>query len=295
MYLKTIQTDENKRELTAHGSAQFPLQINHDHLFSFYRHYVCCHWHEELEICVVQNGHVRYQLKEKTFELHPGDGLVINSCVPHSAESLSKEEPVMLTVILHPSLLYGTPASSIYQKLLHPYLNAADLAGLRIPAGSAALLQEIDAILDQKSFGYELRIKGMLCTLFCELLSPYEELLKKSAPSDGEALAQLALLLDTIHATYAEPLSLSRLAAQISLSREACCRFFKKMTGKTISEYLKDYRISQSILLLQDNSYSIEQVAQLVGFGNSGRFSAAFSERMSCTPRQYRQHLRSEP
>lgn len=201
----------------------------------------------------------------------------------------------MLTVILHPSLLYGTPASSIYQKLLHPYLNAADLAGLRIPAGSAALLKEIDAILNQKSFGYELRIKGILCTFFCELLSPYEELLKKSAPSDGEALAQLALLLDTIHATYAEPLSLSRLAAQISLSREACCRFFKKMTGKTISEYLKDYRISQSILLLQDNGYSIEQVAQLVGFGNSGRFSAAFSQRMGCTPRQYRQHLRSEP
>lgn len=295
MYLKTIQTDENQRELTVHGSAQFPLQVNHDHLYSFWRRYVCCHWHEELEIGVVLSGHVRYQLRDKTFSLHPGDGLVINSCVPHSAESLSEEEPVMLTTIFHPSLLYGTPASSIYQKLIHPYQNASDLAGIRLPAGSASLLQEIDALLAQKPFGYELRIKSMLCALFCELLSPYEELLAKSTPSDGEALAQLALLLDTIHQTFAEPLSLSRLAAQVSLSRETCCRFFKKMTGKTISEYLKDYRISQSILLLQDNSYSVEQVAQLVGFGNSGRFSAAFAERMSCTPRQYRQRLRSEP
>lgn len=288
MYLTKIQTDKDQREVTSHGSAQFPMEINHDHLHSFYRRYICCHWHEELEIPVVLKGHVRYQLRDKTFELCPGEGLVINSRVPHSASSLSDEEPVLLTTILHPSLLYGTPANVIYQKLIYPYMNASSLSGIPLSSDGAKLMRQIDALHQEAAFGYELRIKGLLCGLFFDLLSPYESLLAETRPSNGEALARLELLLDAIHSDYAEPLSLSGLASKISVSREGCCRFFKKMTGKTISEYLKDYRVSQSIPLLQDDRCSIEQVAQMVGFSNSGRFSAAFAQRMNCTPLQYR-------
>lgn len=287
----TIKTDKDQREVAAHGSVQFPLEINHDHLYSFFKRYICCHWHEELEIAVVISGSVRYQLKDQTFDLIRGEGLVINSRIPHSAVSLSEEEPVLLTTILHPALLYGTPASSIYQKLIYPYLNAPCLSGIRLTAAEADVLKQIDILFSEASFGHELQIKSLLCGLFFDLLSPRESLLSKSKPQSEEALARLAFLLDTIHKDYAEPLSLSCLASGISLSREGCCRFFKKMTGRTISEYLKDYRISQSVLLLQDDRYSIEQVAQLVGFGNAGRFSAAFAEQMNCTPRQYRQRI----
>lgn len=294
MSMTRIQTDKDQREVAPHGSAQFPLQINHDHMYSFYNRYICCHWHEELEIPVLLKGHVRYQLRDRAFELRPGEGLVINSRIPHSAVSLSEEEPLLLTTILHPALLYGTPASSIYQKLLYPYLNAPSLSGMPLPASGAELMKRIDTIAHEAAFGHELQIKSLLCGLFFDLLSPYEELLAESRPTNSEALTRLQILLDAIHADYAEPLSLSGLASRISVSREGCCRFFKKMTGKTISEYLKDYRISQSILLLQDDHYSIEQVAQLVGFGNSGRFSADFARRMNCTPRQYRQHFQNK-
>lgn len=294
MFMTRIQTDKDQREITSHGSAQLPLQINHDHMYSFYNRYIHCHWHEELEIPVLLKGHVRYQLKDKAFELLPGEGLVINSCVPHSAVSLSEDEPLLLTTIVHPALLYGTPASSIYQKLLYPYLNTPSLSGISLPAGGADIMREIDALSQEASFGHELRIKSLLCSLFFDLLSPYEDLLTESRPLNSEALTRLQILLDAIHEDYAEPLSLSALASRISVSREGCCRFFKKMTGKTISEYLKDYRISQSILLLQDDRYSIEQVARLVGFGNSGHFSTDFARRMNCTPCQYRQHFQNK-
>lgn len=208
-----------------------------DYLHHFYRHYICCHWHEELEIPVVLKGHVRYRLKNKTFELHSGQGLVINSRVPHSAVSISEEEPVLLTTILHPSLLYGTPASIIYQKLLFPYMNADGLSGILLSPDQADTLKQVDLIFRTASFGHELQIKSLLCSLFSELLSPYEEALAKTGPAKGESLSRLELLLDELHRSYTEPLSLSALAAKISVSREGCCRFFKKMTGKlTICE-----------------------------------------------------------
>lgn len=293
--MQIIQTDKNQREVASHGSAQFPLEINHDHLHSFYRQYICCHWHDELEIAVVLNGCICYRLGEQTFLLHPGEGIVINSQVPHSAVPRSEEEPVLLTTILHPSLLYGTPASIIYQKLLYPYMSAPGLSGMPLSASGADTMKQIAALYEQAPFGFELQIKSMLCQLFFELLSPRRELLAEPKASNEEALARLGLLLDAIHHDYAEPLSLSGLASKISVSREGCCRFFKKMTGRTISEYVKDYRISQSIPLLLQDRYSIEQVAQLVGFGNSGRFSAAFAKRMNCTPRQYRKRTLPKP
>ena len=83
----------------------------------------------------------------------------------------------------------------------------------------------------------------------------------------------------------------AQLAAQTGLSREGCCRLFKSMTGKTILQYLEDYRVTQGVRLLQEEAYSITEVAYLVGFGNPGRFSAAFARRMHCTPSQFRKGL----
>lgn len=66
------------------------------------------------------------------------------------------------------------------------------------------------------------------------------------------------------------------------MSKEGCCRFFKRMTGQTLS---------QSLNLLSDGKLPILQIAAQVGFSNAGRFSAAFQKRMGCTPRQYSQRL----
>ncbi|MBD9184655.1 MAG: AraC family transcriptional regulator [Clostridiales bacterium] len=63
------------------------------------------------------------------------------------------------------------------------------------------------------------------------------------------------------------------------MSKEGCCRFFKRMTGQTLSQYLESYRISQSLSLLSDGKLPILQVAAQVGFSNAGRFSAAFQKK----------------
>ncbi len=68
------------------------------------------------------------------------------------------------------------------------------------------------------------------------------------------------------------------------MSKEGCCRFFKRMTGQTLSQYLENYRVSQSLNLLSDGKLPILQIAAQVGFSNAGRFSAAFQKRMDCTP-----------
>jgi len=93
--------------------------------------------------------------------------------------------------------------------------------------------------------------------------------------------------LEYIHAHYEEPLSLRDISLQIHLTKETCCRLFKKMTGKTIRQYLTDYRISQSIPLLLSGRYSVSQISQITGFSNSSRFASAFRERTGKNPKEY--------
>ena len=287
----TIETDENQKETSPHGSVEFPMEIHHDHLYEFSDRYIGCHWHDELEIPVVVQGKIRYRLQDKSIDLQEGEGIVINSRIPHSAAPVGQEEPVLLTVIFHPAFLYGTPSNAIYQKLIRPYLSSPGLSGILLDRLQVQRMGQIDSLYQSASFGFELEIQSLLTHLFYELLSCRQSFLEERPKQGEESLSRLQLLLDAIHQNYASPLSLSELAARICVSRESCCRFFKKMTGKTIFQYLEDYRVSQGALLLQDDRYSITQIAYQVGFGNPGRFAAAFAGRMGCTPRQYRQKL----
>ena len=289
-----VRTDQNQRELSEHGTMQFPFEIHHDHLNDYFERYVCCHWHEELEIPVIIRGKFRYQVKAHSFDLNPGDGILINSKVPHTITALGDEDPVVLTAIFSPSLLYGTPASTIYQNFLNPYMNTPELAGILLHEHDVETMKQIDLLYQESSFGVELKIKGILCNMFFDLLSRRRNMLSPVKVSNEESLSRLKILLDSIHENYTEQLSLTELASKVSISKEGCCRFFKNMTGKTISQYLEEYRVSQGILLLQEDQYSIMQVSYLVGFGNPGRFSAAFARRMNCTPSQYRKKILSD-
>ena len=81
--------------------------------------------------------------------------------------------------------------------------------------------------------------------------------------------------------------SLQALADEVHLSREVCCRLFKKMTGKTVTGYLEEYRANKSFSLVQSGQYSMAQIADMVGFSNASRFARAFRRQFGCNPGEY--------
>lgn len=291
MNLNQVKTDHTQRELSPHGTPEFPFQINHDNLYSYYEQYIRCHWHEELEIPVVVSGSVRCHVRNKNIILRENQGIFINSKVPHSFFPLSKEEPRMLTVIFHPSLLYGTLSNVVYARYVFPYTNDSNAAGILLSDQSVHIVKEMDQLYDSKSFGYELRIQSLLCSFFAEQLTSLQDTLQASPPVRKQTLSRMDNLLNALHMQYNQKLDLSELAHTLSLSKEGCCRLFKKMTGQTISQYLEDYRISQSLKLLRESPHNIMQISYMVGFSNPGRFSVAFKKRMDCTPKEYRQQI----
>lgn len=86
-----------------------------------------------------------------------------------------------------------------------------------------------------------------------------------------------------------EPLTGSDMAGIASLSPEAFCRFFRRMTGRTFIGWLHEVRIGHACRLLATTSRPVLEIAVVSGFDNLSNFNRVFRRLRNCTPREFRQ------
>lgn len=65
------------------------------------------------------------------------------------------------------------------------------------------------------------------------------------------------------------------------------------MYGKTIFQYMQEYRVSEAARLLVEGEESIMEIAARVGYENSSKFAKAFQKFTGLTPSMYRQKRKS--
>ena len=317
MGTKKIYVDDHNRELSAHGTETFPVTVNHDDLWMFEGRNVPIHWHNEIEFCLPRKGTAVCQIYQESYTIPAGSAILIGSNVPHSCHSLTGESVLYSSIIAAPEFISGEIGGDVERKCMRPFLEGSAGPCIRIDGGEAdgtesngigadgtesngigaesrrllQMLDEIDRLYTEKPLCHELRIKGLLCEILAALLpeayrNPANKRLQ-SVPASSAELERLQLTLDYLHQHYDSVVSLQELADLTHLSREACCRSFRRMTGTSITEYLQEYRVTQSLPLIRSGRYSISQVAELCGFSNASRFAAAFRKRMGINPGHY--------
>jgi AraC-like DNA-binding protein len=109
----------------------------------------------------------------------------------------------------------------------------------------------------------------------------------------------LSLLLDKIsrinwiHTHYAEKILLDDIARDGQLSRSECCRYFKRILKKTPLNYVTDYRIQKSLILLPQSDSNVTDIAYQVGFNSTSYFIDKFRKSMNMTPLTYKKFKNS--
>jgi AraC-like DNA-binding protein len=101
-------------------------------------------------------------------------------------------------------------------------------------------------------------------------------------------------MLNWIHQHYSEKILLDDIARAGQLSRSECCRYFKRMLKKTPLNYVTDYRIQKSLLLLQQPDSNVTEVAYQVGFNSTSYFIDKFRNSMNMTPLAYKKYKKSQ-
>lgn len=95
-------------------------------------------------------------------------------------------------------------------------------------------------------------------------------------------------LIKYMNSNFGQPLSLELLALHAHLSREYLSRTFKKHTGKNISAYLEEIRITRAKDMLRTNTFSIEYIWEYCGYRSASAFQKAFKKVVGMSPRDYR-------
>nr|WP_255654602.1 response regulator [Cohnella sp. REN36] len=86
----------------------------------------------------------------------------------------------------------------------------------------------------------------------------------------------------------ARPLHAEDVAEHVNMSRSYFCQIFKKLTGSTFHDYLRQERIRTAERLLRETDRSVAWVANAVGYGDSKYFSHIFYEQNRLHPSEFR-------
>ena len=87
---------------------------------------------------------------------------------------------------------------------------------------------------------------------------------------------------------YREELSLSELAAVAHLAPSTLCHIFKRMTGRSIFQYISAVRIQHVKEKLQNTDLTMKAIAYDCGFNTLTNFNRQFKCLTGCTPTEWR-------
>ena len=85
-----------------------------------------------------------------------------------------------------------------------------------------------------------------------------------------------------------EDISLLKLASVVNYNPSYLSRYYKQITKKNISSFVRDIKVSKAKELLQNNDYLVKDVAMAIGFYSVSYFSAFFVKNVGLTPQAYR-------
>ncbi|MDQ2077297.1 helix-turn-helix domain-containing protein [Marinimicrobium sp. ABcell2] len=93
---------------------------------------------------------------------------------------------------------------------------------------------------------------------------------------------------------YPRDVVLSQVAERFGLSVRTLNRRFKAATGQTPIQYLQETRITNARGLLKTSNLSINEIADKVGYQDTGYFNALFKKLLATTPAEYRATVRAK-
>jgi AraC-like DNA-binding protein len=100
------------------------------------------------------------------------------------------------------------------------------------------------------------------------------------------------LIYDHVRTNFQRPIPLDEIASQVSMTIPAFCRYFKKLSGKTFTRFVNEFRIVNACKLLSEMPLSITDICFESGFNNFSHFNRLFKEMTGKNPSEYRKEFR---
>ena len=175
--------------------------------------------------------------------------------------------------------LYGSTLPYYLSKLgiteERPFLKLANAPSVEAAMDEILAMEESDTIAS--SMAYMSRLYHFFDALFDEL-STFD---KKGYVEQG---------MEYMSSVFSTGITSSDVAKFVGVDRSYFAMLFKRITGITPTEHLKNLRVKRAIVLLTNTELSIEEISLAVGIQDETYFSRIFSKIVGMSPAKYRKY-----
>jgi AraC-like DNA-binding protein len=250
------------------------------------------HWHDEMELIVIKKGEGRVQVDLVDYMVYAGDVIVVLPGKLHAIEEMSGHSMEYENILFRMDFLFSSRDDLCFCDFFQPMIQGKLPIDCYLHASLPyydeinRTITSIDSICTDRPLGYQLAVKGYLFQFFFILTTNHE----KKTPQNAEPknLEKLKLIIRYIDAHYGEPITIASMAQLCYYSESHFMKFFKQQMKVSFIQYLNNYRLTMAARLLTTTSYSVLEIAAMVGLDNLSYFNRLFKKRYGVTPTQMR-------
>jgi AraC-like DNA-binding protein len=244
------------------------------------------HYHPEFELTYIIKGS-GYRLVGNTLnDFNAGDFVLLGSNVPHTWCSKEQDETEVEAIVIQ---FLSAPLTALLaleesQSLSHLMAQATKGIQFSSTVQWKAMLKVLTESEGLDRLVQLIALLNQLATTNYHLICPNNHYNIVSRKQE----LRINTVCQYISEHYQEYLPLKKVADLVYMSESNFCKFFKKATGKTYSDYLNEMRIQSACLLLRDSDLKINIIAHDCGFETLSYFNRVFLKKKKCTPKAFR-------
>ena len=253
------------------------------------------HWHEDIEIIYLVEGHVKVGISNDIYNLNLGDILFIGSGAVHcffEERELSTRAVIQFRLSIYDTFLYGNEDTKTIRPTFKKSMHLTP--GTQIHALMEKQIQELIREHSEEKDGYKLFLKGRLYDLAGILLRymPKGVYSPEAESQQMEKLKRLSKVFQFVEENYQNSINLEQISKVAGFSKYHFSRFFKENAGVTFLNYLNNFRITKAEWFLYYDKSSIIEVAYKSGFNSVKTFNRVFKCLKGCAPMEYKNSIK---
>jgi AraC-like DNA-binding protein/uncharacterized RmlC-like cupin family protein len=249
------------------------------------------HFHPEYEICYVEGASGTRHIGDHISRYEGSDLVFIGPFIPHLNFDYGVRTQCEQVVVQMKEDFLGKgflelpemrSIHSLFERSKHAlafFGQTKEIVGSRLKAlPGLGPFERLNKLLEIFSLLAESHETEDLCA------QPIQDML------DRRNLQRLGLLHRLVEERFPESVTTEEAAALINLSIPAFCRYFKKATGLSLTDYSNRYRINQArkFLLMEKN---VTEACFASGFQNLSHFNRTFKKFAGENPSEFRKKI----
>jgi len=283
---------DNGKEILKCGTPDFSCNAYVGDVHNYAGGGISLHWHNELEMFVLDEGNVQILFADHSYALQPGEGYFANSDVLHGIVCNTEQPCRFRSVLFDRSIISGCPESVFEKKYVDPFVKGGASFWVftmknESSALAVSLFNGVFHACELEPEGYEFTVRDELSRILL-LLTGYGE--NSAVRIETIQEQRLKKMLNWIDEHYMEKVSVKQIAAAAGICVRECQRTFVAVIQDSPIKYLMRRRIIIAADLLRSSNAAGSEICAQCGFESQSYFTKQFRLIMGVTPKQYRRN-----